>query len=443
MELILDELLETYEEEMQEALKALVRIPSVIDMDSAEERAPYGQPLRKALDKVAEIGEELGFEVKDYDGHVVTVCYGDQGQEVGVLSHVDIVPAGCGWNTDPFDPVVMDGKMFGRGTIDDKGPMVAVLYAMKAIKESKLPIRNHVKHIIGCDEETDHRCVRYYFSKEKSPDFGFSPDASFSVIHGEKAIIWFKIIKEWDEMDQSGLHIQKIEAGTAVNAVPNMARVWLNDEHGYERELQYAGVSAHAMQPWAGENAIVKMVEDLKKMKFSEPQINEYLNVIYDLFEGGCEGHGFGIACEDQLSGKLSLNLGMMKMDHLKSELTVDIRCPIHVNPETVWKTVNLVCQKYGLKAERIMYDPALYVPKDAELVQKLLAVYNESTGRNDEPITIGGGTYCRNAENLVSFGPLFPGEPELAHEPNEYIQLDNMMMAAKIYAQAIYELLK
>ena len=267
MELILDELLETYEEEMQEALKALVRIPSVIDMDSAEERAPYGQPLRKALDKVAEIGEELGFEVKDYDGHVVTVCYGDQGQEVGVLSHVDIVPAGCGWNTDPFDPVVMDGKMFGRGTIDDKGPMVAVLYAMKAIKESKLPIRNHVKLIIGCDEETDHRCVRYYFSKEKSPDFGFSPDASFSVIHGEKAIIWFKIIKEWDKMDQSGLHIQKIEAGTAVNAVPNMARVWLNDEHGHERELQYAGVSAHAMQPWAGENAIVKMVEDFNAGK--------------------------------------------------------------------------------------------------------------------------------------------------------------------------------
>ena len=443
MELILDKLLETYKEEMQESLKELIRIPSVIDMESAAKGAPYGKPLREALDKVMEMSKELGFEVKDYDGHVVTVSYGNEGQEVGVLSHMDIVPAGSGWVTDPFDPVIVDGRMFGRGAIDDKGPMVAVLYAMKAIKESGLPIQNHVKHIIGCDEETDHRCVRYYLSKEKAPDMGFSPDASFSVIHGEKAIIWFKITKEWDEIDQSGLHIQKIEAGTAVNAVPNMARVWLNDEHGHERELQYAGISAHAMQPWAGENAIVKMVEDLRKMNFSDPQINDYLNTIYDLFAEGCEGHGFGIACEDQLSGKLSLNLGMMKMGACGSELTVDIRCPIHVDAEMIWKTVKLACQKCGLKAERIMYDPALYVPKDAELVQKLLGVYNEVTGRNDEPITIGGGTYCRNADNLVSFGPLFPGEPELAHEPNEYIHLDNMMMAAKIYAQAIYELLK
>lgn len=443
MEKILNTLIDQYKEEMRETLAELVRIPSVIDMESATENAPFGHSLRNALDKILEIGKNMGFTVKDYDGYIATIQWGNEGKEVAALSHIDVVPAGEGWNTNPFDPVIIDGKMFGRGTLDDKGPMVAVLYAMKAVMESKLPVQNHIKHIVGCDEENGHRCIKYYLGKEKAPDMGFSPDALFSVIHGEKAIIWLKIKKELKNTDKKKLYIKKISGGTAVNAVPNVSKVWLTDEDGNEKCIEYSGVSSHAMQPWAGENAIVKMIDDLRKQEFLDMDARQYFETLYELFGPGYYGNGLGIACEDQLSGKLTMNLGTIKMEENTCELMVDIRCPIHINPETIMKTVQLVCEKHGLTAEHYMTDPALYVPKDSELVQKLLKVYNDVTGRNEEPLTIGGGTYCRNADNLVSFGPLFPGEPDLAHEANEYIDLENMLLSAKIYAQAIYELMK
>ncbi|MGN1266364.1 MAG: Sapep family Mn(2+)-dependent dipeptidase [Dorea sp.] len=442
-EVILNSLVEEYKDEMYKKLADLIKFPTVNDQCTAGANAPYGLANRQALDYAMKMGEELGFEVKDYDGYAATFTWGNEGKEVGVLSHMDVVPAGDGWNTDPFDPVVMDGKMFGRGTIDDKGPMVAAFYAMKAVKESGLPVRNHVKHIIGCNEEEGHNCLKYYLTKEKGPDMGFSPDACFGVIHAEKAILRFKIRKEWDNMNVAGVSVQKIEAGTVVNAVPNLAKVWLKDGEGNVEVKEFHGVTAHAMCPWVGENAIIPMLDYLRTIEFADASVKEYFQTLYDLFEDGWEGKNLGIACEDQLSGKLTMNLGLMKMDEHAGEVQIDIRCPIHSDMQVIAKTVALTCQSKGLIAEVSHECDSLYVPKDSELVQTLLGVYNEMTGRNEVPLTIGGGTYCREVENVVSYGPIFPEEPDLAHQANEYIDLDNMLLAAKIYAQALYELMK
>ena len=188
MEERINELIESYREDMIRSLEDLVKIPSVIDPDSAGEGKPFGAEVRKALDAVLKLSEELGFETKDYDGYAGTAGFGTEGKEVGILSHIDVVPPGNGWTKEPFAPEICSGKMYGRGTIDDKGPMVAALYAMKAVRESGLPFKNHVRHIIGCDEETGHRCIKYYLTKERGPDLGFSPDGMFSVIHAEKGI---------------------------------------------------------------------------------------------------------------------------------------------------------------------------------------------------------------------------------------------------------------
>ena len=157
MEQRIDELVKSYREDMIQSLEELVRIPSVINLENAGEGAPFGQEIRSALDGLMDLAKELGFEVRDYDGYAAAVDFGTEGKEVGILSHIDVVPAGNGWTRKPFLPEICDGKMYGRGTVDDKGPLVACLYAMKAIRESGLPIRNHVRHIIGCDEETGHR----------------------------------------------------------------------------------------------------------------------------------------------------------------------------------------------------------------------------------------------------------------------------------------------
>lgn len=196
------------------------------------------------------------------------------------------------------------------------------------------------------------------------------------------------------------------------------------------------------MQPWLGKNAILPMIRFLKELPFADPREQEYFRSLDALFGDGWEGRNLGIACEDQLSGKLSMNLGILTIEEGKSEAKIDIRCPVHVDLQMIWKTICLTCEKYGFEPEYWQMRDPLYVPKDAELVQILLDVYEDVTGKREDPITIGGGTYCRDVENFVSFGPVFPGEPELAHEADEFIDLEQMMECARLYAQALYRLM-
>ena len=465
MERKIDELVKSYREDMIQSLEELVSIPSVINLENAREGAPFGMEIRSALDGLLKLAGELGFETRDYDGYAAAVDFGTEGKEVGILSHIDVVPPGNGWSKNPFVPEIVNGKMYGRGTIDDKGPLVASLYAMKAVKESGLPIRNHVRHIIGCDEETGHRCIKYYLTKEKGPDLGFSPDGMFSVIHAEKGILRFQIQTNRKLPDTKELCVIRIAGGTVVNAVPNIAEVWLGGPgeqleevqkefqvkaaegsakmEGDDLHLTFPGVSAHAMQPWLGENAILSMIRFLKEVPFGDQKTRKYFQDLDTLFGDGWEGRNLGVACQDQLSGKLSMNLGILNVEGEKTELKVDVRCPVHIDLDTVWKTICLTCEKYGFRPEYWQKRPPLYVPKDARLVQILLDVYEDVTGKREEAITIGGGTYCRDVENFVSFGPVFPGEPELAHEADEFIDLDQLMECARLYAQALYRLLQ
>lgn len=465
MEQKIDELVKSYREDMIQSLEELVSIPSVINLENAREGAPFGMEIRSALDGLLKLAGELGFETRDYDGYAAAVDFGTEGKEVGILSHIDVVPPGNGWSKNPFVPEIVNGKMYGRGTIDDKGPLVASLYAMKAVKESGLPIRNHVRHIIGCDEETGHRCIKYYLTKEKGPDLGFSPDGLFSVIHAEKGILRFQIQTNRKLPDTKELCVIRIAGGTVVNAVPNIAEVWLGGPGEQLEEVQkefqvkaaegsakmegdvlhltFPGVSAHAMQPWLGENAILSMIRFLKEVPFGDRKTREYFQNLDTLFGDGWEGRNLGVACQDQLSGKLSMNLGILNVEGEKTELKVDVRCPVHIDLDTVWKTICLTCEKYGFRPEYWQKRPPLYVPKDTRLVQILLDVYEDVTGKREEAITIGGGTYCRDVENFVSFGPVFPGEPELAHEADEFIDLDQLMECARLYAQALYRLLQ
>lgn len=465
MERKIDELVKSYREDMIQSLEELVSIPSVINLENAREGAPFGMEIRSALDGLLKLAGELGFETRDYDGYAAAVDFGTEGKEVGILSHIDVVPPGNGWSKNPFVPEIVNGKMYGRGTIDDKGPLVASLYAMKAVKESGLPIRNHVRHIIGCDEETGHRCIKYYLTKEKGPDLGFSPDGMFSVIHAEKGILRFQIQTNRKLPDTKELCVIRIAGGTVVNAVPNIAEVWLGGPGEQLEEVQkefqvkaaegsakmegdvlhltFPGVSAHAMQPWLGENAILSMIRFLKEVPFGDRKTRKYFQDLDTLFGDGWEGRNLGVACQDQLSGKLSMNLGILNVEGEKTELKVDVRCPVHIDLDTVWKTICLTCEKYGFRPEYWQKRPPLYVPKDARLVQILLDVYEDVTGKREEAITIGGGTYCRDVENFVSFGPVFPGEPELAHEADEFIDLDQLMECARLYAQALYRLLQ
>lgn len=467
MEEILNRLIDSYQDELVKTVQQLISFDSVYQ-ESNDPKAPFGENIAAALEETLHIGRNMGFATKNLDGYVGIIDFGEEGKMVGILSHIDIVPAGDGWTYPPFAGEVADGKLFGRGSVDDKGPMVASLFAMKAIKESGLPIQNRLRHIIGTDEETGFRCIQYYLTKEEKPWCGFSPDGEFPVIYGEKAIIRFTIQKDWQpDIEPSLLTIKEIKGGLRVNVVPAeaSAKLWGNQadldrikalmkvypqkdalsltEEGGFFVIKATGQSAHSSQPWYGINGINLLLGFLKELKLAPLGAAEYIDALADLFADGHEGKNLGIACSDSISGPLTLSLGVLHVSPDGGKATFDLRFPIHADKEDIWQKIVAACRMRNLAPVIIQDKPPLYVPKDSPLVQHLWEVYRQVTNRWEEPVVIGGGTYCRAVENFVAYGPVFPGQKELAHETNEFISIEDLMLCAKIYAQALYRLLK
>lgn len=466
MEEKLNQLVESYREEMVATTSRLIAYPSVYE-EPVSEAAPYGRAINEALEAVLEIAAGMGFETKNYQGHVGTVDWGSEGKQIGILSHIDVVPVGDGWTFPPFEGTVHQGKLYGRGAVDDKGPMVAALYAMKAVRDSGLPVKNHVRHIIGADEESGMRCLNYYLQKEKQPWGGFSPDAEFPVIHAEKGILRFELKDCWkDEDNKPGIRIIAIKGGLKLNTVPPQAVAYLvADSEGkeliehlltemnLEEEISLheedkkiiltaQGQSAHSSTPWNGKNAINTLINFLAALPLAAGGQAGFVQKMRHLFADGYRGEALGVCCEDKLSGILTLSLGLIEVGAEKGSASVEIRYPIHASREVILKTLNVACQEEGL-ALNILQDKAhLYLPVKDPLVQTLHSVYCAVTGRSEEPVVIGGGTYCRAMENFAAYGPLFPGQRELAHEADEYIGVDDLVLAGKIYAQALYTLL-
>lgn len=466
MEPILNSLIDQYQEDIVKTVKELVEYPSVYEEGKAG--SPFGEPIEKALEKVLEIGEKMGFVTQNYEGYAGTIQWGTQGKQVGILTHIDVVPPGDGWTYSPFHATIENGKIYGRGSLDDKGPMVAALFAVKAIKESGLPVKNHVRHIIGTDEESGFmRGLKYYLTKEDAPWGGFSPDAEFPVIHAEKGILRFHVSDQWQETENThNFYLKELHGGTKVNIVPGSAYALVAGDDQAEKvfeecsksfpgrenisiqkqeegwRIDATGQGGHSSQPWNGKNAIKLLLDYLRILPLEVNGLYKFAVKVSEMFADGYKGEKLGVACEDKLSGILTLSLGVLDIECTAGKATVEIRYPIHASDEVIQKTLKVACANNQVDLEIFQDKKHVYLPVQAPLVQTLLTVYQESTGRSEEPIVIGGGTYCRAVENFVAYGPVFPGQRELAHEPDEYIGIEDLILTAKIYAQAIYTLL-
>lgn len=466
MEHILNDLIEQYKEEIIKTTQRLIAHPSLYE--EGREGAPFGEPIEAALEEVLSVAEELGFETRNHEGYAGTVKWGQKGKQIGILTHIDVVPPGDGWTYRPFEGTLDNGRLYGRGSLDDKGPMAAALFAMKAVKESGLPVKNHVCHIIGTDEESGFmRGLKYYLKKEEAPWGGFSPDGEFPVIHAEKGILRFYVSDTWEKTEHTGgMYLKEIRGGTKVNVVPGYAYAAVDGTEDAEHMLQEArdsfakkdnisiskqdagwkieakGQGGHSSQPWNGENAIQTLLEFLHRLPLEEGGGARFAGKIEELFGDGYRGERLGIACEDKLSGILTLSLGVLELGEGSGKATVEIRYPIHASEEVILKTLKVACGQQKVELDIYQDKKHIYMPVKAPLIQTLLNVYRESAGREEEPVVIGGGTYCRAAENFAAYGPVFPGQRELAHEPDEYISVEDLILSAKIYAQALYVLL-
>lgn len=465
----LNALIDRYREDIVRDTQRLVAYNSIYE-ESDKPGEPFGAKIAEALDGTLALAAGMGFSTRNVDGYMGVIDMGEPtlGKKIGMIAHIDIVPAGDGWTYPPFAGEIVDGKLYGRGSVDDKGPLVAALYAMKAVQESGLPVSNHARFLIGADEESGFRCIKYYLTKEEQPWGGFSPDGEFPVIYGEKGTYRFRCTGSWQAAcDQERFTVHMVKGGTRMNVVPEFASAELgcNDalyalaeqalakynpdgritlkRQGERLTVEAQGISAHAATPWFGLSANNLLLNYLRLLPLAPAAAESYLYALADLFAEGNAGVNIGIACENEEFGALTLSLGVLEVGENGGSAAFDMRYPNLDARAQIWQTVEQNCQARGLAVELLQDKPGLHVPQDSFLVQSLLQAYQQTTGRDEMPKTIGGGTYSRAMHNFVAYGPLFPGQRELAHERDEYISVDDLILCAKIYVQALYNLMK
>ena len=466
MEKRLNDLIDRSAMDMIVTTQKLLQIESVYSR-STHLNEPFGPGPAKALDFMIKTAESMGFTCKNVQGYAGYIEMGKGEELIGVLSHLDVVPAGAGWSVPPFSGEIKDNCIYGRGAVDDKGPTIATLYALKAIRDSRLPVSKRVRHIMGLNEEEGFRCIRYYLDHEEVPSMGFSPDGDFPVIHGEKGILQFTATDHYKVGRSLDMVLQEIRGGTAPNVVPGEAyavfhvnmegRFQLEKAYRYLKDKRHislednkyvitvtaTGKSAHGSRPDLGDNALSHLLAFLLTVSGMDAAVKKTIRKFYTLFGKGYDGKGAGAACSDELSGPLTMNLGEFVMKDGTATANMDVRYPVTKDFALLWHDIEEAVEAQDLDLHITEHKKPLYVPKDHPLVEKLCSVYREMTKDKTKPLVIGGGTYCRALENFVAFGPMFPGRPDTVHQADEHIAIPDLVLMAKIYAQAIYELIK
>jgi len=458
----LDQQIDSMKEDLIAAIQACIQIKSVKDIEHAAPGAPFGPGIKEALEWTLALGEKFGFNVKNVEGYAGHIEMGT-GELLGILGHIDVVPEGDGWSVPPYSGTIKDGKILGRGALDDKGPSLTALFAMKAIKDAGIPLNMRVRLILGTDEESGWADMDYYLKKEEVPQIGFAPDAEFPVIHAEKGILHLELSKSFATPFR---HLVRVQGGERANIVPDVCEVTvkgitheiitkkLNDfsfpkgvsgkviSSGTDEEtkLTLMGVAAHGSLPQNGKNAVLYALQFLQTLPL-DPEEQHILDFILTHPGTGFYGEGFGIALSDEPSGKLSLNLGILEMTADKVSFVIDIRYPVTFKKDDVFLPIERIAQPEKLSLKILTHQDAHHVPKDSALVQSLLKAYADVTGLKPFAFAIGGGTYAKALPQGVAFGPVFPGEPDAIHCPDEYISIENLLITTKVYAQAILNL--
>lgn len=454
----LKEYVKRREPELLTCLQENLRIPSV--QGAPEEGKPYGSEVRRSLDHVLAAAEALGFTTVNMDGQVGWCEYGTGEEMVAVLGHLDVVPAGDGWSFDPWGGEIRGNRIFGRGTMDDKGPSIAALYALAALRDSGLPIRRRIRVLWGCNEESGSQDMKYYLAHGgEIPVMGFTPDGEYPVINGEKGIINVTYEREMDRIGD--LRLISLHGGTAPNVVPSSACAKLACSKELAQRLaalqapklrftateyglfvESEGVSAHGSTPALGENAIGRLLLALDTLPL-EGQTRETIHFLAETLGMETDGASAGIALSDEVSGKLTLNWGTLNIENSKLQMKINYRYPVTKSYNDCAPLLDAKFAAAGFTKAAELHKAKLYVPEDSELVRTLMKVYREQTGLEGKPKSIGGGTYAKSLPNIVAFGPIFPGDEIREHKPDEFLELSRLMENAQIIAAAMYEMAK
>lgn len=453
MDAKLNAIIESMHDEMIDTLQKWIRVPSI--KGEAAPGAPFGKEVRSMLDMALADCEQMGFKTQNFDGYIAHADLGEGSDEdaLAILAHLDVVPEGDGWKYPPYGAVIENGRMYGRGTSDDKGPAVAALYAMKAVKDAGIPLRRKVRLILGCDEESGWEDIAHYNKVATMPRMGFSPDASYPIINIEKGICRLEL---HGVLSNEGLQVIAFNNGERPNVIPGRASALVVGDAATVAQAEAAakkldipaevqltdkgvsitvtGISGHAAYPETARNANGEMLLLLRELG-----VQGDLCLLADKIGLDYRGEGLEISVSDGISGYLTCNLGIIRADEGGVYATLDIRYPVMTNPDMIIKNVSASLP--GMRVEAMEVKEPHHVPAGSELVQNLLDAYHEVTGYERKCLYTGGGTYARSLQEGVAFGASFPQDEDLAHQANEYADIEGLYKNIKIFALAIVKL--
>ncbi|WP_018659506.1 M20 family metallopeptidase [Allofustis seminis] len=430
-----------YHEEAVKTLGKIIAYPSVLDENA--EGTPFGQDIYNCLKGTLEICEELGMRTFiDEEGYYGYAEVGEGEEMLVVLCHLDVVPVGdeSAWKFPPFELTIDDDKLYGRGTQDDKGPSVAALYSLKALRDQGAELNKRVRFVFGTDEETLWRCMNRYNEKEEQGTYGFAPDSAFPLTYAEKGLLNVFLVgpgsKEFKSNNDGAFNVVPETASYSGEHIDELKAFFEKDGIKFtekDGEITTIGKSVHSKDAFKGENALTDLVLALNEV-YDHPAlqfITKYLkeNVHMTSLFGDLT---------DEMSGPLTVNFAKLIVTEEETKIALDIRIPVTADKDDLVKKLAAAAKEYGLEYQEFDYLASLYVPKDSELIKNLLAVYRELTGDMSEPMSSGGATFARTMKNCVAFGARLPEVPEVEHQVNENMPLSNFYDAMEIYAHAI-----
>lgn len=451
-----EKIVNEHKNEIVKTFRELLQIPSVLDDDlqtkiSNVPGEPFGPNIKKALDYMLELGKKDGFDTLNDEGFAGEISYknGSPKESVGILCHLDVVPVGKNWSYPPFEARIVDGKIYARGTSDDKGPTIACYYALKFIKEAGIKLKKEIKIILGTDEETGWRGIHHYLNRYPMPTIGFAPDCDFPLVYGEKGRMSFDLSSKLEEDDI----IESITGGERYNVVldqvvaklkVNLEKEFLQylNEHNLKGTVEnntytIEGLAAHAMEPFKGINAGCHMCNFLKD--YSK---NKMVQFVAKYFYEDVFFKKMGLDYDDYEMGPITVNIGIMNITKNFTRVTLDSRYPVRYDLDRFYDVFNKIVKEESITITTQTCKEPHYISPDDELVVKLYEAYVKNTGDTvNKPFTVGGGTYAGVLKKGVAYGMLFPGEVELAHQKDEYISIDSLLKGILIYIDAILAL--
>lgn len=421
-------------EEFLEFLQTVMKVPSV--KGEPEDHAPFGKAPREVLDLVLKKGKEVGFKTKVIDDAIGYVQWGEDDEDyIGIIGHLDVVPAGSGWDFPPFDLSEKDGRFYGRGILDNKGPIISCFYALILLKKMGAVPKKTIRIIFGTDEESGMSDVAHYLQAEVPPSFGFTPDCKYPVVYGERGVvnltIHFPLVKE------EVIQISDFAGDQYRDHVPDQLSVSIN-----AKKFDVEGKRSPSNAPELGENAITLLAEKIKADSAVPEQIRAYFDWIWQAFHNKHYGEGIDLALSDEDSGRLILTPVNLQKNTNGLDLEVAFRYPVSVTEE---KVVSGLAKQLPEKATFTINRsiPGICQKKDSPEIKKLSQIYGEITGNDPTPVTTTGATYARKIPNVLAFGPSFPGQKGIAHNKNEYMEVTDLRMNLEIYLRSIQALIE